>query len=268
MSSPPNNSYEIMDSTTNIFWEESSDEEIEYTSHTYTRVAPIKNNSDVTTLSVRLPQRHSLWAHLAWNAGIALSDFLDKEIDFTNKTVLELGSGAGLPCFIAALNNAKRVVMTDYPEDTLINNMKYNRSNTVPERVCDENNRLLAVPHLWGKNPEELNQLLDEPSKKFDIIILSDLLFNHAVHDKMLETCSTCLSDNGIIYVSFSHHRPHRQDKDLYFFELAKDPEFNFESEKFKELKMQAMFENDLGCEETRSTVHFYTMKRKISTPQ
>eukprot|EP01133_Synstelium_polycarpum_P002472 gene2472-2812_t len=222
-----------------------------------------ENNADITEFSVRLPQRHTLWAHLAWNAGIALSDFLDTKVDFTNKTVLELGSGAGLPSFVAALNNASTVLMTDFPEKFLIENLTYNRNNAIPKRISD--NRLLVQEHLWGKNPEELNNLLPNSSKKFDIIILSDLIFNHIVHDKMLQTCNACLADDGIIYVSFSHHRPHRADKDLAFFDMAKE-DFGFEYNKFNELKMTAMFAEDLGPEEVRSTVHFYTMKRPSST--
>ncbi|EFA75928.1 putative methyltransferase [Heterostelium album PN500] len=207
MSSPPDVSAEILDDAVNIFEIESSDEEIEYGLTTYNRVEPIKNNTDITSLTVRLPQRHSLWAHLAWNAGLALSDFLDQNIDFTDKTVLELGSGAGLPCFIATLNNAKTVVMTDYPDKTLIDNLEYNRSNTLPERFTN-NNRLF-------------------------------------------------------IYVAFSHHRPHRVEKDMNFFKIAQEEPFNFIAEKFKELKMKPMFAEDLGSEEVRKTVHFYTLKKK-----
>ncbi|KAN0037853.1 hypothetical protein ACTA71_000024 [Dictyostelium dimigraforme] len=264
MSSPPNKSAEIMEDSIiqNIFGESSSEEELEFSYHTYKRIEETRENTDVKEIGVRLSQRHSLWAHLPWNAGIALSDYFDKHVDFKNKNVLELGAGAGLPSFIAALNGAKKVVLTDYPDANLIENLHYNITNSLPESVTKD--RVYGKAHLWGKEPESLFQLLENPStEKYDIIILSDLIFNHAVHDKMLTSCSKCLSDNGVIYVTFSHHRPNRMAKDLGFFETAAEEPYNFTSEKFNERRMCAMFENDLGPEEVRSTVYFYTLKRK-----
>eukprot|EP01132_Coremiostelium_polycephalum_P005658 gene5658-7044_t len=262
MSSPPNDSELLMESSVNLFEEPpSSDDEPEYAIHTYTRVEPIRNNKDIKEFSVRLPQKHSLWAHLAWNAGIALSDYFDQEVDFTGKNVLELGSGAGLPAFVAALNNSKKVVLTDYPEEHLINNIRHNVLNTIDDKI--RNNRVYVEPHLWGKEPEKLFSLLEDPtSEKYDIIILSDLIFNHVVHEQMLKTCAACLSKDGVVYVSFTHHRPSKLEKDLDFFKRAEE-DFHFQAEKFKERKMTAMFAVDLGPEEIRSMVHFYTLKWK-----
>lgn len=42
------------------------------------------------------------------------------------KNVLELGAGAGLPSIAAAIWGAKNVVMTDYPDADLVENMKIN----------------------------------------------------------------------------------------------------------------------------------------------
>ena len=42
------------------------------------------------------------------------------------KNVLELGAGAGLPSLAAAVWGAKNVVMTDYPDEDLVENMKIN----------------------------------------------------------------------------------------------------------------------------------------------
>ncbi|KAF2072265.1 hypothetical protein CYY_006419 [Polysphondylium violaceum] len=277
MSSPPNNSIEIIEESLNIFEEPtSSEEEVEYSFHTYKRVEPIDDtcNPSIKDITVRLSQKHSLWAHLPWNAGIALSDYFEHNVDFKNKndsqkktltihhpsSVLELGAGAGFPSFIAALKGAKKVVLTDYPDEELISNMKYNVNNSLPQNLTI--NRVYGEEHLWGKQPEDLFKLLENPTtEKFDIIILSDLIFNHTSHERMLTSCQKCLSDNGVVYVTFSHHRPNRMEKDLYFFEDA--VKYGFESEKFSERKMQAMFDNDFGSEEVRKTVHFYIMKFK-----
>jgi nicotinamide N-methyltransferase len=53
-----------------------------------------------------------------------------------NKTVLELGAGAGLPSLVCALNGAARVVITDYPDADLIENLRYNidHCDSLPDR--------------------------------------------------------------------------------------------------------------------------------------
>lgn len=40
--------------------------------------------------------------------------------------MLELGAGAGLPSLVCALNGASQVVVTDYPDADLIENLRYN----------------------------------------------------------------------------------------------------------------------------------------------
>jgi nicotinamide N-methyltransferase len=44
----------------------------------------------------------------------------------TGRTVLELGAGGGLPSLVCALNGAAQVVVTDYPDADLIENLRYN----------------------------------------------------------------------------------------------------------------------------------------------
>jgi nicotinamide N-methyltransferase len=43
-----------------------------------------------------------------------------------NKSILELGAGAGLPSLVAAINGARNVVVTDYPDADLVENLRYN----------------------------------------------------------------------------------------------------------------------------------------------
>ena len=45
--------------------------------------------------------------------------------------VLELGAGAGLPSVICALSGARRVVITDYPDHELIENIQWNVDHNV-----------------------------------------------------------------------------------------------------------------------------------------
>lgn len=43
--------------------------------------------------------------------------------------MLELGAGAGLPSFVAAILGARKVVVTDYPDADLIANLNHNIAN-------------------------------------------------------------------------------------------------------------------------------------------
>ncbi len=40
--------------------------------------------------------------------------------------MLELGAGSGLPSLVCAIHGASRVVVTDYPDADLIENLRYN----------------------------------------------------------------------------------------------------------------------------------------------
>lgn len=63
-----------------------------------------------------------------WNAGRTTSTYLEERAEelVKNKTVLELGAGAGLPSLVCALKGAAQVVVTDYPDADLIENLRYN----------------------------------------------------------------------------------------------------------------------------------------------
>ena len=63
--------------------------------------------------------------------------------------------------------------MTDYPDQALVDNMKYNAAQNGVEDCA------VIRGYVWGRPVEPLL----EPTggaKKFDLILLSDLIFHHA----------------------------------------------------------------------------------------
>ena len=198
--------------------------------------------------------------HFLWNAARVLSEYLQRHADVLSrdKDVLELGAGAGLPSFVMATLGAKNVVITDYPDQDLLENLKYNISTTIP--LLPSPKPTIAVEgYLWGGSTSHLLSHLSSKTENplapstpaalgFDTLILADLIFNHTEHAKLLQTVQSTLrrSPEARMLVFFSPHRPWLLHKDLAFFELAK--EGGLEVEKVVERVMEkAMFEVDRG---------------------
>lgn len=92
---------------------------------------------------------------------------------------------------------------------------------------------------------------------KFDLIILSDLVFNHTEHHKLLQTTKDLLAEKGQALVVFSPHRPKLLEKDLEFFELAKN-EFHLVPQLIEMVNWKPMFDEDEETIEVRSRVYAY----------
>ncbi|CAE6511628.1 unnamed protein product [Rhizoctonia solani] len=322
---------------------------------TYNRqAARLKSRSNVpewSSIELQLVGHHVLWAQHLWNAAIVLANFLDDNSSdmCQDKTVLELGAGGALPSLVTALCGAHQVrhfrppsklglrwptqvVITDYPDTILLDNIIRNIDHNIPSRI---RSRVKTQGYVWGTDPEKLFRCVDctplagESSEDalvikpdaFDVIILSDLIFNHSQHSALLDTCEVALQparrleevpqsemksadpkklsheDRGstittpCVLVFFSHHRPQYAARDLNFFACAKDRGwiceqvvqtkmkvscsascFDF-SEGISEIAWhslvfsirQAMFPDDPGDEDVRSTVHGWVLRRPAS---
>jgi nicotinamide N-methyltransferase len=82
----------------------------------------------------------------------------------------------------------------------------------------------------------------------FDVLILADLLFNHSEHEKLIKTVQLTLTKtpSSKAYVFFTPYRPWLLQKDLAFFNLAKDSGF-IVSKTFEKVMDKVMFEEDPG---------------------
>ncbi|KAI3406016.2 EFM7 [Candida oxycetoniae] len=223
-------------------------------------------------ITMKLVGKSPLWGHLLWNAGIFTADYLDKNSEklVKDKRVLELGAAAALPSLVCAVNKAKEVVATDYPDADLVNHIKHNFDQLSQKT---EISKYKVKGYIWGNSINELiyNDKDDDDDdddnkneanleltddKKFDLIILSDLVFNHTEHHKLLSTCRQCLKSNGKCLVVFSPHRAHLLNQDLAFFETCK--EYQFKAEMIGMINMTPMFEEDEKTAEIRSRVYSY----------
>lgn len=69
--------------------------------------------------------------HHLWNAAKVVSDYLEKEGHslVKDRNILELGAGGALPSIVSAIHGAAAVVITDYPDTDLIDNIRQNVSS-------------------------------------------------------------------------------------------------------------------------------------------
>ena len=203
-----------------------------------------------------------LQGHYIWNGARILSKYIEAHPDLCRgKNVLELGAGAGLPGITALLEGgAKEVVLTDYPDEDLINNLRIN-ADTVRDATGDATQaigKLTAKGYLWGdRNIVHLTE--DSTIEGFDVLLLADVNFNHHCHDALAE--SICLNlkraDESRAFVFFTPYRPWLLEKDMALFDVCTSK--GLEVRKLLEEKMETlMFEKDPGCEQIRKTVFGY----------
>jgi predicted nicotinamide N-methyase len=71
--------------------------------------------------------------HDRWNTSRVLTDYLLRNLQLVKgQRICELGAGAGLPSLVSTLVGADRVVVTDYPDEGLIENLRWNAECNLP----------------------------------------------------------------------------------------------------------------------------------------
>ncbi|CED83049.1 Predicted methyltransferase [Phaffia rhodozyma] len=223
---------------------------------TYSPPEPLQTGP--SSISIRLVGSHPLWGQHLWNSARVFTSFVVENAEefIQGRNVLELGAAGALPGVVAALSGAKKTVITDYPDKALMDNISFNVEANVP-LPFRENVHVLG--HTWGTEVDSLLACLPE-GEKFDTLILSDLVFNHTQHKALLKSCAQTSSLTSRLLVFYTHHRPHFADRDLVFFDLARED--GWECEEIVTEWTGPMFETDPGDEKVRGTVHGWVCKR------
>jgi predicted nicotinamide N-methyase len=170
----------------------------------------------------------NLFVDDVWPGSRVLADFLIENCNsFVGKSCLELGSGGALPSLVAASLGARRVVITDYPAEGVIENIL----NVISANALTN---AVAVGHIWGtENVLSLLNLGDisatDEQEGYEVIFLAELLWKdtYPLHRNLLESLSACLNrQKGVAYITVAH-RPtstlinHSAENDMEFFSVA-----------------------------------------------
>ncbi|KAM0755487.1 hypothetical protein T439DRAFT_307900 [Meredithblackwellia eburnea MCA 4105] len=273
---------------------------------------PIHNGPE--TIQVRLLSGHPLWGHILYPAAKALSNFIElhrhdllrpNTLSQSPKqekgkgrpsNVLELGAGGGLPGLVAALEGAGNVVISDFPDADLVGNIAINIDENIGQLGGKEGiANTVAKGFTWGSPPGPL--LSEIPNGQlFDLILLSDLVFNHSQHAALIDTCLSCLSSPSpssspslspssssptpplppadlttpsldltqpLILCFYSHHRPTKEliAADVGILEMAKSKGLKV-VKVWEDTEAGPAFPEDKGDLSIRSTVHGWAFYR------
>ncbi|WWC63167.1 uncharacterized protein I303_105767 [Kwoniella dejecticola CBS 10117] len=191
----------------------------------------------IRSVRLKIPEPPSkfyttLQAQLVWPSAIYLADLICRRIiDVKGKNVIELGSAAGLPGVVSFLNDARKVVSTDYPIDEVLDVLRGNFSraerslvfdleqtaaqNARSEQSDEEGDKELkkweVMGHCWGENTSPLLALIptttESPKpKKFDTILAADVLWTTSSHSILLDSITSLLAENGIAHITAGLH--------------------------------------------------------------
>lgn len=193
---------------------------------------------------------------MLWNAGRTSSHYIEEHTEdlIRNKDVLEIGAAAGVPSIVSAIQGARTVVLTDYPDPDLVGNMKYNAelsATAIPTRE-DGKPRLHVDGYKWGSDVSPLRAYLppaaDGSPSLFDVLIMADVVYSHREHPNLIKTMQQTMKKdpNSVALVIFTPYQPWLLPKTEQFFPLAEASGFKV-TKIFEKVVDAVLFENDPG---------------------
>ena len=185
---------------------------------------------------------------MLWNAGRTSSLYLEERASelVQGKDILEIGAAAGVPSIVSAIKGARTVIMTDYPDLDLVQNMRHNASSAAA--LVPQQTSLHVEGYKWGSPVEPLFSRLSPGAAGFDLLIMADVIYNHPEHDNLIKTMQQTLkkSPDAVALVVFTPYQPWLLPKVANFFPLAEQNGFQV-TKVFEKIVDKVLFEKDPG---------------------
>jgi nicotinamide N-methyltransferase len=185
---------------------------------------------------------------LLWNAGRTSAEYLEQRAAelVEGKDILEIGAAAGVPSIVCALRGARTVVMTDYPDPDLVDNMRRNAVSAAPQ--IPPGTSLHVDGYKWGSPTDKIFSYLPTGAKGFDVLIMADVVYSHREHGNLIKTLHQTLKKSPVAMalVVFTPYQPWLLPKTEKFFPLAEQSGFQV-TKIFEKTMENVLFENDPG---------------------
>ena len=204
------------------------------------------------------------WAQRIWPAAQVLARYLDAHPTLVvGRAVLEIGAGAALPSVVAALLGARAVVVSDYPDDRMLQNMRANLTANLPP---EQRRRAVVVGYDWNHSARSLMSALSGlhdarhgggdggGAEGFNLVLLSDLLYE-CEHEAILRAVASSLAaapGDARALLTFQVHDLCQLPKQVAFFQLAAD--FGLAVKRLSTVTVGRQFEDEAGDEVEEST--------------
>ncbi|KUJ20923.1 uncharacterized protein LY89DRAFT_729740 [Mollisia scopiformis] len=156
------------------------------------------------TLSLADPQgedNRRLFSHFLWNAGLQLAEFIElgkdevgREWSVKGERVLELGAGTGLAGMVAALSGARETVISDYPAEEVLGNIRANVERNLRAKNHSSLGQVEVQGHEWGVLTDEFSR---ENKGGFGRVLVADCLWMPWQHGNLLGSISHFLEEEG-----------------------------------------------------------------------
>mmetsp|Transcript_18270 Transcript_18270/g.33789 ORF Transcript_18270/g.33789 Transcript_18270/m.33789 type:complete len:313 (-) Transcript_18270:981-1919(-) len=208
-----------------------------------------------------------LMAQHVWQSSLTLAEEMcDGSVDVKDKIVVELGAGAALPGIVARRLGAKHVIISDYPDQAIIDNIECNVKENFMEGV---DSPATVKGFAWGTSIDTLLDAL-EPAQNPDLIVMADTLWLEDQHENLLTTCRDLFERCGSalrIVLTFMNH-DNRRAVASHFFQLAEN-QFGFEIETRRTISWSKEHEDSDGSEsepddpDKYGPVYLRVLKRK-----
>ena len=202
-----------------------------------------------------------LFASDVWGGAVVISDYFRNNPNVvTGKNVIEVGAAGALPSMVALALGAKQVVVTDYPDDKLLESIQ---NQFVSNKNFYGQSDYLVYGHKWGdiESCHHILKLSNLDVQKFDVVIVAECLWRdtYCQHENLLKSCCEFLADHGTILVAHTFHNPGYEEKDLEFFSRASN-EFQLVVKLIETRKNMPYID---GSEGDESDVYLKQMVRK-----